>query len=143
MTSNSNPNPYHPPTPVASTHNRISRFIELVRRFPWTTSSRFSRGELVIVDGIAFYLDPDDSSIAFAASPSATNTNERMNLIISETIRVLPTLLTDSPSLTRILRGRRLVVRMLNEYSGSSNAVVREEVLAWDILNAIIDGDRE
>ncbi|GAA4447157.1 hypothetical protein GCM10023156_08890 [Novipirellula rosea] len=66
-----------------------------------------------------------------------------MNLIISETIRVLPTLLTDSPSLTRILRGRRLVVRMLNEYSGSSNAVVREEVLAWDILNAIIDGDRE
>lgn len=66
-----------------------------------------------------------------------------MNLIVSEAVRVLPMLLADSPSLTRILRGRKLVVRMLADYSGSSNAVIREEVLDWDILNAIIHGDSE
>tara|TARA_A100000171_G_scaffold35246_1_gene33766 strand:+ start:199 stop:555 length:357 start_codon:yes stop_codon:yes gene_type:complete len=115
--------------------------VTFLRRFPWTTASRFSRGGLLIVDGIAFYLDPKDTSIAFAASPSTTHTNERMNLIVAEAIRVLPMLLAESPSLTQILRGRKLVVRMLDDYSNSSNAVIREQVLDWDILSGIIDGD--
>ncbi len=64
-----------------------------------------------------------------------------MNLIVAEAIRVLPMLLAESPSLTQILRGRKLVVRMLDDYSNSSNAVIREQVLDWDILSGIIDGD--
>tara|TARA_A100000171_G_scaffold44516_1_gene47418 strand:- start:332 stop:643 length:312 start_codon:yes stop_codon:yes gene_type:complete len=100
-------------------------------------------GELVIIDGIAFYLDPDDLSVVFAASPSATNTTERMNLIVAESIRVLPLFLAESSSLTRILRGRKLIVRMLGDYSSSTHAVIREEVLEWDIINSIIDGDTE
>ncbi len=64
-----------------------------------------------------------------------------MNLIVAEAIRVLPILLADSPSLTQILLGRKLVVRMLDDYSNSSNAVIREEVLDWDILGGIINGD--
>lgn len=64
-----------------------------------------------------------------------------MNLIVAEAIRVLPILLADSPRLTHILRGRKLVVRMLDGYSTSPNAVVREDVLDWDFLNAIIDGE--
>ncbi|WP_417737355.1 hypothetical protein [Rosistilla oblonga] len=140
MATNATPNPYQPPRPVVPADSRLSRFVKFLRRFPWTTSSRLLGGGLVIIDGIAFYLDPSDSSVVFAASPSATNTNERMNLIVAEAVRVLPILLAESSSLTRILRGRKMVVRMLDDYSSSSHAVIREEVLDWDILNAIIDG---
>lgn len=136
-------NPYQPPATVAAPHDRLSRFARFLRCFPWTTTSRLISGELVIIDGIAFYLDPDDSSVVFAASPSATNTTERMNLIVAESIRVLPLFLAESSSLTRILRGRKLIVRMLGDYSSSTHAVIREEVLEWDIINSIIDGDTE
>ncbi len=136
-------NPYQPPATVAATHSRLSRFARFLRCFPWTTTSRLISGELVIIDGIAFYLDPDDASVVFAASPSATNTTERMNLIVAESIRVLPLFLAESSSLTRVLRGRRLIVRMLGDYSNSTHAVIREEVLEWDIINSIIDGDTE
>ncbi|MCR9210141.1 MULTISPECIES: hypothetical protein [Rhodopirellula] len=136
-------NPYQPPATVAAPHSRLSRFARFLRCFPWTTTSRLISGELVIIDGIAFYLDPDDLSVVFAASPSATNTTERMNLIVAESIRVLPLFLAESSSLTRILRGRKLIVRMLGDYSSSTHAVIREEVLEWDIINSIIDGDTE
>ncbi len=66
-----------------------------------------------------------------------------MNLIVAEAIRVLPILFADSPSLTQIFRGRKLVVRMLDDYSSSSNAVIREVVLDWDILSGVIDGDSD
>ena len=141
LTIDTTPNPYQPPATVVVGQSRLARFIRFLRRFPWTKSSRFLRGELVIMDGIAFYLDPNDSSLVFAASPSGTNTNERMNLIVAEVIRVLPHLLADYSSLVRILRGLKLVVRMLDGYSSSSQAVIREKVLEWDLLDAIIDGD--
>ena len=64
-----------------------------------------------------------------------------MNLIVAETMRVLPVLLADHPSLTRILRGRKLVVRMLEDYTSSSHSVIREEVIEWDILDGIFNGD--
>lgn len=64
-----------------------------------------------------------------------------MNLIVSETIRVLPVFLADYPSLTRILKGRKLVVRMLDDYTGSLHAVIREEMIGWDILDGIFNGD--
>lgn len=124
-----------------SGHDRLSQWVAFLLRFPWTEALHFSRGGLLIVDGIAFYLDPKDTSNAFAASPSANDTDERMNLIVAEAIRVLPILLAKSPSLTRILRGRKLVVRMSDEYSNSSNAVIRERVLDRDLFRGIIDGD--
>lgn len=136
-------NPYQPPATVLHSPSRLSRIARLLRCFPWTASSRLLSGELVIFDGIAFYLDPDDSSAIFAASPSATNTTERMNLIVAESIRALPLFLAESSRLTRILRGRKLIVRMLDAYSSSKHAVIREEVLKWDIVNSIIDGDKE
>lgn len=96
---------------------------------------------MFIVEGIAFYIAPNNLANMFAASPSATANGKRMNLVVAETIRVLPIFLTNYPRLHSIMRGRTLVVRMIENYD-KQNAVVREQTLEWNVLNAFLDARR-
>ena len=110
---------------------------KLVVQYPDTPlidEVQFRRGEMVIVDGIAFYLDPKDSSVLFAASPSAKTTDERMSLVVTESIRVLPQLFLRRPILKRLVRGRTLVVRLVGSYAETHGTVFREETLDWNTV---------
>lgn len=63
----------------------------------------FADGDACICNGIAFFIDPNDPHVLYAASPSAEDSERRMNLIIAEVIRVLPNFLTDFPQLHPIV----------------------------------------
>ena len=65
-----------------------------------------------------------------------------MNLIVSEVIRVLPSFLADNPEVHTHLRGRKLVVRMINSYTDKQTELRNEIVLNWDILEAVLSDDQ-
>lgn len=88
----------------------------------------------MIVDGIAFYVDPKNSSVLFAASPSTKTTDERMALVVEESIRALPHLFSRQPSLKRLIRGRILIVRLIGLYAETAGTVFRECSFDWDTV---------
>lgn len=61
-----------------------------------------------------------------------------MNLIVAETIRVLPIFLADYPELHPLIRGRKLAVRMTKCYSNTKSDVLRVVELEWDIVDAVL-----
>ena len=123
------------------TRSRVSEFAQLIRRLPLIRYFAFRRGDVVIVDGIVFYVDPNNSSVLFAASPSTKTTDERMNLVVAETIRALPYLFSRRPGLERLTRGRNLIVRLVGSYAETRGAVFREYSLDWDTaMQRIQDG---
>ncbi len=98
----------------------------------------FANGDAIICDGVAFFIDPEDPSVAYAASPSAEHSERRMNLIVAEVIRVLPAFLTEYPELRPQLAGRKLSIRMIDNYTDTQAVFRRELALEWDILNAVL-----
>lgn len=61
-----------------------------------------------------------------------------MNLIVAETIRVLPIFLADYPELHPLIRGRKLSVRMTKSYSNPESDVLHVVELEWDIVDAVL-----
>ncbi len=132
-------NPYQPPTPTdhtASWWSRLVRFLSGTFLIGTTNpgQQRFADGDAIICSGIAYFVDPLDATRLYAASPSETNTDERMNLITAEAIRHLPALLAENPNLVDLLAGRKLCVRMIRSYDDSRAVYVREDSLDWDIF---------
>lgn len=107
---------------------------------PWTSESRFQQGDLFIVEGVAFYIDANDPTTLYAASPSETDSTERMNLIVTEAIRVLPLFLAKHPHLHRLVRGRKLKVRMIASYE-TVDSVIREQAIDRDLIDSILGDD--
>jgi hypothetical protein len=131
------PNPYQPPASIDERESFWS-WIRALFRSPHLRSRDFAKGDPIICAGIAFFIDLEDSTIAYAASPSSDFSEQRMNLIVSEAIRVLPLFLADHPELHAHLRGRNLTVGMFcNDYDHQSG-FRRQVPLNWDILNAIL-----
>ncbi|TWU48525.1 hypothetical protein Poly51_44250 [Rubripirellula tenax] len=102
---------------------------------------RFIDGQAIVFCGIAFFVDPDESSRLYAASPTATNTIERMQLITSEVIRHLPHFLAEHQNLHKFLQGRKIVVRMVESYAGLQTTCLREDPIDWDILSTALQCD--
>lgn len=127
---------------LPTTRSRISKFTRLIRRLPLIRYVAFRRGDIVIVYGIAFYIDPDNASVLFAASPSTKNTDDRMDLVVAESIRALPYLFSRRPGLERLIRGRILIVRLVESYAEIRGSVLREYSLDWDTATQrILDGN--
>lgn len=130
-------NPYLPPKGTDDRSGWWSRLRALFQR-PETRSEKFARGELIVCNGIAFFIEPDDITIVYAASPSSDFSERRMNLIVSEVIRVLPLFLAEHPDLHPHLRGRRLTIGMFLEGYDKRFGFRRAVPLEWDLLNAIL-----
>lgn len=96
---------------------------------------RFIQGYALIFEGIAFFVDPQNSSLLYAASPSEDESESRMNLIVSEVVRVLPTFVAEHSHLGSALVNRKLVIRMIRSYRDKQGEFVREVSLDWDMLN--------
>ncbi|MGB7325986.1 MAG: hypothetical protein WBD31_14020 [Rubripirellula sp.] len=134
------PNPYQPPALIDETPSWWGRIRTLFRVGPKVVSlvqtASFSKGDAIIYDGISFFVDPGDRKILFAASPSSDHSDQRMDLITAEVMRVLPGFLGEYPSLQRRLRGRKLMVRMIESYQSRQVDYVRQSPVA-----AVIEGD--
>lgn len=113
----------------------------MLRSAPRIHAPEFSAGDAIICDGIAFFIDPKNTSVAYAASPSSDHSDQRMNLVVAEAIRVLPAFLTDYPDLHSQLGGRKLCVRMIGAYTDVQSDFHRELLLEWDILDAVLSDD--
>jgi hypothetical protein len=87
-----------------------------VTSFP-TLEPQFHNGDALLCEGIAFFIDLNDSETLYAASPSSLATKERMDLIVNEALRILPVFLVEHRSTRDALKQRRLVVRMITTYS--------------------------
>lgn len=128
---NQRPNPYLPPTPTPETPRSPSAIGRLLRELPIVRTLAFRRGDVSIIGGIAFYVDPKNTSLLFAASPSAVVTDERLDLVVSEAIRNLDNLLSPHRGLRRFLRGRTLAVRLTETYNDARTVVTRETRIDW------------
>lgn len=93
----------------------------------------------MIFGGIAFFVDPNESELLYAASPSSVVTDSRMDLITHEAKIHLNGLLAASPSLKPIVQGRRLVVRIIDSYS-DDRSWFREEVQTGLTLKKELSG---
>jgi len=135
-------NPYRSPFPVDAEPSWWSRILGRHRAQRAIRRPNFFAGESIIHRGIAFWIDPGDSNTLFAGSPSSDLRDRRMNLVVAETIRVLPEFLFVYPEINETLVGRQLCVGLLNEYEVSPRHFLRERHLDWDFLSAIL-GDTE
>ena len=131
------PNPYQSPV-VTDDHD--TWWSKLRRLFASPVGApAFEHGGKVITDGIAFYLDVTDATRLYAASPSTVHTDARLNLVVSEAIRVFPLFLTDNPRFQAYVRGRKLSVRLIATYADDPTEFVREHVLGWDYVSGVLD----
>lgn len=133
------PNPYQPPTSVDEPDSWWKRFGGRFRSPPQQREPNFSAGDAIIFEGIAFFIDPNDTAIAYAASPAADHGDRSMNLIIAETIRILPSFLAEHSDLQSHLVGRKLCVRMIDSYTDDRSEFHREHLLEWDLLEALLE----
>ena len=93
-----------------------------------------------LVSGIMFYVDPAQEDLFIAASPSTVHTDERMDLVVAEAIRMLPVFLEEYPIAAKQIESRTLVVRIIEGYLDPPKKFVRETRLGWDHL-AMVLGD--
>lgn len=121
-------NPYQPPKVIEPHEGVLGRWLRWFTGVRPPAPADFAEGGVVIVEGIAFYVNPSDASVLFAASPSETTTDERMDLIVAETLRVLPIFLEQHPNLQEEVRGRTIVVRMIAAYD-SADHILRERAV--------------
>ena len=72
-----------------------------------TRTQLFAQGRATICEGIAFHLDPQDAHKAYAVSPSSDISDERLNVIVEEVVRIFPKFLAENPDLEPLLRVRQ------------------------------------
>ncbi|MCM2373849.1 hypothetical protein [Aporhodopirellula aestuarii] len=126
------PNPYRPPAPLSKPPTRKWSIWRLFRRHPRILEIGVRWSELSIVEGIAFFVDPNDSSVAIAVSPSAITTDDRMELVTSEATRVLPELFLRRRSFRNLIHGQKMTVRLVESYAEAKTSVRREHSVTWD-----------
>ncbi|MCC9603713.1 hypothetical protein LOC67_24450 [Stieleria sp. JC731] len=133
------PNPYASPTldevDPGSIWKRLWKFFTGP---PRDRIPNFAAGEAIIYEGISFFIDPDNPSELFAASPSVDHSQRRMNLIVAETLRLLPALLAEYPDFQGVMLGRKLRVRMIDSYQDSRCQYHTEYAIEWDYVSGFI-----
>jgi hypothetical protein len=132
------PNPYQSPTSFDQVETWWAKLRRYFRIRPAVRKVDFTQGDPIICCGIAFFIDPANATVAYAASPSAEVSEQRMNLVVSESLRALPLFLADHPELHACLRGRRLTIRLIDQYLDIPSRFQREVVLEAGFLDAVL-----
>jgi len=135
------PNPYQSPAATDehdSWWSRLRRFFTVPVPDP---PSDFAAGGKMILDGIAFYIDPNDPTRFYAASPSEIDSDERLDLVASETVRLFPRFLRSHSELYELVHGRVLTVRLITTYADGPTEYSRERDLNldWDYVSSFLE----
>lgn len=78
--------------------------------------SRFLRGEMVLIEGIGFVVDPANQNDLFAVSAGRIGDERRSKLIREEALRVQAQLAAVYPEFERELQRRELSIVALEQY---------------------------
>lgn len=132
---NDDSNPYRPPEAGDESWSWLSLLAGLIGTEKQGARRQFARGEMIIFEGIAFFVDPSDDSLLYAASPSAETSDVRMNLIVAEIVRLVPQFAASHEYLQAILLNRKVAVCMVNSYGDKHAEFVREVLLDLDLLS--------
>lgn len=81
------------------------------------TYEQFLAGDIQMLEGIAFFLDPTNEEFVYATSASNDRSGPRMKLIVSEAVRMLPELIDTYPEFSSYSTGRKLVIGIIEDYS--------------------------
>jgi hypothetical protein len=130
------PNPYQSPAAIEAVEGWWSRFWKRLRPAPARRKPQFEKGEALLCYGVAYLIELDDPSTLHAALPSSEATQERMERLVAEAVRVLPHFLATHPKLQPLLRGRRLCVRMIDTYTDLSTERMPRVMLGSDVVDA-------
>ena len=130
-------NPYVPPNSADSHQSWWSRIKGIFKGRALVNQIDFSKGDAIICGGVAYFVDPNDDKTLFAGSPSTVHSDERLALIAREALRYLPDfLLLHGDSLPDV-GNRRLVVRIMNDYTGIFSDYFRAvEVVPAPLISA-------
>ena len=90
---------------------------------------RFSKGHEIIVEGIAFYLEPENPQMVFGASPSTTTTSNRIELVVSEVQRILPDFMSQHCDLRYHFQTRQLAIRLIDDYESVRTKIKHEQTI--------------
>ncbi len=133
--SDSSINPYLPPSSPEDSRSLIDVIVDLFTTDRHRKLRRFLRGHAILFHGISFFIDPENDSFLYAASPSEDKSDQRMNLVVAEVVRVLPEFVSSNSYLDKVLVNRKVVVRMIHSYYDNQKQFDRETILDWDLLN--------
>ena len=139
-----NSNPYQSPQSIKPGESWWNVFTKRIL-FWWTIQEPgFQNGDALLYAGIVFFVDPQEPNVLFAATPSADSTQRRLNLVVSETVRVLPMFLAENPQIEPYLVGRQLKVRLIHDYQNFDQDYSLEYEFEWDVLTDFLtDTDDE
>lgn len=96
----------------------LSSLFTAINQRALAKQSDFAKGGAIICGGIAFFIDPNDKQTLFAGSPSTDRSDQRFALIAREAIRYLPDFISLREHSMPVVSDRRLVVRIVNDYTG-------------------------
>jgi hypothetical protein len=133
------PNPYQPPPPTDLHESWWQKLKRQLSPKPRPLSSRFADDSVTLHYGVAFIVDHDDPDRLHAALPSSEATEQRMRRNVDEVLRVLPDFIAENPNLHALLRGRNLVVRMIQTYEDLSIEQFSRVELGSDVVDAAIE----
>jgi len=124
-------NPYRPPRwedEDGGVWWRLQNLFASVVRFagPKWGGPKFSHGDAVICQGIAFFIDPAQPGLLFATTPSVQTNDRRLEFIRAEVEQVLPNFQKDFPELCPVIAGRRVVVGIIERYTETKKTMVRQ-----------------
>lgn len=134
------PNPYRAPAfeePHETWWTRIKRrlFSDAIA-LRLRAEPAFERGDAIICGGIAYFIDPDDSSVFYAGSPSQDHSDEKFALVVSEALRNLTGFLDENTTMRSLIDDRRFVVRIVSNYDGIRSQCHRSTEIPRDIVLA-------
>ncbi|MCO8125170.1 hypothetical protein NHH03_25765 [Stieleria sp. TO1_6] len=140
---NETPNPYQAPTsiqPEASWWEKLrQRFF--TGRLPHVPN--FLGGDAILFEGIAYFIDPNEPAVIYAASPSTDQSDQRMQLICAEAICLLPAFVGDYPELQSTIHGRKLTVRMIDRYADKQSEYQRQMEMNTAVVEAAFLSQRQ
>ncbi|MEO1615617.1 MAG: hypothetical protein AAFV88_07205 [Planctomycetota bacterium] len=122
----SEPNPYQPPVETESTPPWWQRLFSPGRAHERYVAERFARGHAIICNGISLFIDPNDASSLYAATPSQRVDADRMELICEEACQAVKLFASDFPRVSRFMRHRRLQIRIIESYASKQGRFVHE-----------------
>ncbi len=121
------PNPYQSPKPLEPFVPWWKKLAKWFRSEAGYLAREFLDGRMLVVEGIAFSIDPDNEHVLYAASPSNSISESRLKLVVSEAMRLLPDFMQQHPSLRSHLKQRDLIVRLVHNYADAQSGSTLKE----------------
>lgn len=133
-------NPFQSPVSADPPKSWWRKLAQQVTPNVLSSQRRFEDGQPEFFYGVVFFIDPAEPRFLHAALPSSEASDARMKRNVAEVVRVLPDFVQANPELHSLIRGRRVVVRMIELYAELDVEKYARVELGSDVLeNAFLN----